>query len=211
MPNYWAVFNLKQSDDYTGDIVAFTDQSATIYVSLSTVDGKLISQFIPHLLPQSQSASTGQRRQHDAFYHTVEYKKNHYLIYASHLILLSGIESIPASALLKMARLSSDAIDQSRILFGFNEITVAVPSIGAILFDEILNPFYCFQFFSVILWFIDEYVTYAASIVIMTAGSMATTLYQVRKERRHLRDMVEKNNTTKVTCYRESQWIELLS
>ena len=110
-----------------------------------------------------------------------------------------------------MARLSSDAIDQSRILFGFNEITVAVPSIGAILFDEILNPFYCFQFFSVILWFIDEYVTYAASIVIMTAGSMATTLYQVRKERRHLRDMVEKNNTTKVTCYRESQWIELLS
>ena len=55
-----------------------------------------------------------------------------------------------------------------------------VPSIGAILFSEILNPFYCFQIFSVILWLIDEYVTYAMSIIFMTTASMVTTLYQGR-------------------------------
>ena len=53
-----------------------------------------------------------------------------------------------------------------------------MPSIGAILFSEILNPFYCFQVFSVILWLIDEYVTYAMSIIFMTTASMLTTLYQ---------------------------------
>ena len=73
MPNYWALFNLKSSDDYTGDLVAITDQSATIYVKLSTVDGKLINQFIPHLLPPQPTDNID-------FYHTVEYKKNLYFM-----------------------------------------------------------------------------------------------------------------------------------
>ena len=40
---------------------------------------------------------------------------------------------------------------------------------------------------------------------------MITTLQLVRRERRHLRDMVEKNNTSKVTCFRQSKWEEIFS
>jgi len=53
-----------------------------------------------------------------------------------------------------------------------------VLSIFEILIREILNPFYVFQLFSIILWYYDEYVLYASSIVIITTVSMATTTYQ---------------------------------
>ena len=63
----------------------------------------------------------------------------------------------------------------------------------------------------VILWFIDEYHYYACSIVIITTFSMVTTLRAVRKERKNLQQMVEKHNSTKVHCLRNSEWIDVWS
>lgn len=48
-------------------------------------------------------------------------------------------------------------------------------------FLQVLNPFYIFQLFSVILWSADEYYYYAAAIVIMSVISIATSLYTIKK------------------------------
>ncbi|MGH0149125.1 UNVERIFIED_CONTAM: hypothetical protein FKN15_015063 [Acipenser sinensis] len=46
---------------------------------------------------------------------------------------------------------------------------------------QVLNPFYIFQLFSVILWSADEYYYYAMAIVIMSVISIATSLYTIKK------------------------------
>lgn len=48
-------------------------------------------------------------------------------------------------------------------------------------FLQVLNPFYIFQLFSVILWSADEYYYYAAAIVVMSVISIATSLYTIKK------------------------------
>lgn len=42
-------------------------------------------------------------------------------------------------------------------LFGKNVIEVASRSVGALLVDEVLHPFYIFQILSIALWSIDNY------------------------------------------------------
>uniref|UniRef100_A0A7N6FJE9 ATPase 13A3 n=1 Tax=Anabas testudineus TaxID=64144 RepID=A0A7N6FJE9_ANATE len=68
-----------------------------------------------------------------------------------------------------------------RLFFGVNEIAVKVPSVFKLLIKEVLNPFYIFQLFSVILWSADEYYYYALAIVIMSVISIATSLYTIKK------------------------------
>ncbi|KAG8225089.1 hypothetical protein J437_LFUL000068 [Ladona fulva] len=48
-----------------------------------------------------------------------------------------------------------------RVVYGLNEIAVPVQSVLALLFLEVLNPFYVFQIFSFCLWFADDYFFYA--------------------------------------------------
>jgi len=42
-------------------------------------------------------------------------------------------------------------------LFGLNAIEIEAKTIGQLLMDEVLHPFYIFQIFSIILWSIDDY------------------------------------------------------
>lgn len=46
---------------------------------------------------------------------------------------------------------------------------------------QVLNPFYIFQLFSVILWCTDTYYYYASAIVLMSVISIITSLYTVKK------------------------------
>jgi len=48
-----------------------------------------------------------------------------------------------------------------------------------------LHPFYIFQLFSCTLWFIDQYVWYAACIVLISVLSLTAQIYQTRSVRRH--------------------------
>uniref|UniRef100_A0A8D3C937 Polyamine-transporting ATPase 13A3 n=1 Tax=Scophthalmus maximus TaxID=52904 RepID=A0A8D3C937_SCOMX len=70
-----------------------------------------------------------------------------------------------------------------RLFFGVNEIAVKVPSVFKLLIKEVLNPFYIFQLFSVILWSADEYYYYAVAIVFMSVISTATSVYTIKKVR----------------------------
>uniref|UniRef100_A0A8C2TQN5 ATPase 13A3 n=1 Tax=Coturnix japonica TaxID=93934 RepID=A0A8C2TQN5_COTJA len=94
------------------------------------------------------------------------------------------------------------------MFFGINEIAVKVPSIFKLLIKEVLNPFYIFQLFSVILWITDEYHYYALAIVIMSVISIVSSLYTVRKQYVMLHDMVAAHSIVRVSVCRRNQEIE---
>ncbi|XP_051515898.1 polyamine-transporting ATPase 13A2-like isoform X2 [Myxocyprinus asiaticus] len=74
-------------------------------------------------------------------------------------------------------------------IFGANIIDVPVKSYLQLLFEEVLNPFYVFQVFSIILWMSDHYYYYAACIFIISLISIAVSLYEIRKQSTTLRRM----------------------
>ncbi|XP_046388324.1 polyamine-transporting ATPase 13A3-like isoform X2 [Ischnura elegans] len=85
-----------------------------------------------------------------------------------------------------------------RVVYGLNEIAVPVHSVIALLFLEVLNPFYVFQIFSFCLWFADEYIYYALAIFIMSAASITLTIIQTRKNQRNLRGTVASSDVATV-------------
>ncbi|XP_063264045.1 polyamine-transporting ATPase 13A3 isoform X2 [Prinia subflava] len=98
--------------------------------------------------------------------------------------------------------------DYRKAFYGVNEIAVKVPSIFKLLVKEVLNPFYIFQLFSVILWITDEYHYYALAIVIMSVISIVSSLYTIRKQYVMLHDMVAAHSIVRVSVCRGNQEIE---
>lgn len=68
-----------------------------------------------------------------------------------------------------------------RIVFGDNEITVPLRDFKTLLFLEVLNPFYVFQLFSVILWFTYDYYYYACVILLMSVFGITVSVLQTKK------------------------------
>uniref|UniRef100_A0AAY4A9E2 Polyamine-transporting ATPase 13A3 n=1 Tax=Denticeps clupeoides TaxID=299321 RepID=A0AAY4A9E2_9TELE len=95
-----------------------------------------------------------------------------------------------------------------KLFFGINEITVKVPSLFKLLIKEVLNPFYVFQLFSVILWSADEYYYYAAAIVFMSVISIAISLYTIKKQYVMLHDMVADHSIVRVSVCRAGKETE---
>ncbi|XP_072475002.1 polyamine-transporting ATPase 13A3 isoform X2 [Notamacropus eugenii] len=98
--------------------------------------------------------------------------------------------------------LAKDTHAYRKLMYGMNEIAVKVPSVLKLLVKEVLNPFYVFQLFSVILWSTDEYYYYALAIVIMSVISVVSSLYTIRKQYIMLHDMVAAHSTVRVSVCR---------
>jgi cation-transporting ATPase 13A3/4/5 len=76
-------------------------------------------------------------------------------------------------------------------LYGANVVDVQEKSYWQIFVEEVLNPFFLFQLFSVILWMLEQYFLYSITIFVISAFSVATTLIdtkRVRKTKVLLRD-----------------------
>ncbi|XP_040910771.1 probable cation-transporting ATPase 13A3 isoform X2 [Toxotes jaculatrix] len=104
--------------------------------------------------------------------------------------------------------LSKTLQDYRRLFFGENEIAVRVPSLFKLLIKEVLNPFYIFQLFSVILWSAEDYYYYATAIVFMSVISIATSLYTIKKQYVMLHDMVAAHSVVRVSVCRGNKDIE---
>ncbi|CAB0016985.1 unnamed protein product [Nesidiocoris tenuis] len=76
-------------------------------------------------------------------------------------------------------------------IHGKNSMTIEIKPYGKLLVDEVLNPFYLFELFSVILWTFDEYYHYAICAVVLSSYAIVSALYQARKQSLMLRDMVK--------------------
>jgi cation-transporting ATPase 13A3/4/5 len=115
-------------------------------------------------------------------------------------------KNIPCAYFHTQNGLSRDEQDRRRVLFGNNEIEVRVQTIFQILFNEVLGPFYVFQVCSIILWAVDDYVMYASCIVVMSSLSLISSVLQIRKNQKQLRDTVVGADVVKVQ--RENGTIE---
>ncbi|XP_077465586.1 polyamine-transporting ATPase 13A2 isoform X1 [Stigmatopora argus] len=96
-----------------------------------------------------------------------------------------------------------------RQVYGPNLIDVPVKSYFTLLREEVLNPFYVFQLFSMGLWLFDEYYSYSACILIISLISIVVSLYEIRKQRLTLHNMARL--VTNVTVIRKSGELENVS
>ncbi|KAI5285610.1 hypothetical protein KEM54_000434 [Ascosphaera aggregata] len=85
--------------------------------------------------------------------------------------------------------LNADDRDQRELVFGQNAIDIEQKSVGQILIEEVLHPFYIFQVASLVLWSLDEYFYYAACIFIISVSSVGATVIETRSTMRRLRDL----------------------
>lgn len=75
----------------------------------------------------------------------------------------------------------TDAVREDRkTMFDQNTIEIEARSIGQLLIDEVLHPFYIFQIASIILWSLDDYYFYAVTIALISVLSISTTLIETR-------------------------------
>ncbi|XP_019728679.1 polyamine-transporting ATPase 13A2 [Hippocampus comes] len=89
-----------------------------------------------------------------------------------------------------------------RQVYGPNVIDVPVKSYFQLLIEEVLNPFYFFQLFSMVLWTVDEYYYYSTSIFLISFFSIGISLYEIRKQRVILHNMARL--VTNVTVIRKT-------
>ncbi|KAL2621789.1 hypothetical protein R1flu_001994 [Riccia fluitans] len=69
------------------------------------------------------------------------------------------------------------------LAYGYNQLTVAVPSLGRLLMTEVFKPFFIFQVFSIGIWMYQQYTIYAYVILSMT---VVAVLFSVLETRRNL-------------------------
>lgn len=96
--------------------------------------------------------------------------------------------------------LSAEHQKRRQVVYGLNQIVVNVQTVFGILISEVLEPFYIFQIFSLVIWSFDAYYYYASCIVIMSALSLTSSVIQTRRNQKQLRDTVQ--GTDSVMVYR---------
>lgn len=62
-------------------------------------------------------------------------------------------------------------------------------SVFGVLISEVLNPFYIFQVFSVVLWMWDNYYYYASCILIISTASVILSLVDTIGNQNEIRKM----------------------
>ncbi|NWW71797.1 AT132 ATPase, partial [Climacteris rufus] len=92
---------------------------------------------------------------------------------------------------LSRAGLDQQEHNTRRRIYGPNLIEVPVKSYARLLVEEVLNPFYIFQVFSMVLWVCDAYYYYAACIFLISTFSLGLSLYETRKQSTTLRNMAK--------------------
>ncbi|KAL2089748.1 hypothetical protein ACEWY4_014436 [Coilia grayii] len=145
-------------------------------------------------------------------YFTLHSTKYYWSDTAQNFVVFTGLEDLEVTCSAVHSKhstgLSRNQQEYRRLFFGVNEIAVKVPSVFKLLIKEVLNPFYIFQLFSVILWSADEYYYYAAAIVFMSVVSIATSLYTIKKQYVMLHDMVAAHSIVRVSVIRANNEIE---
>ncbi|XP_072266260.1 probable cation-transporting ATPase 13A4 [Pyxicephalus adspersus] len=84
-------------------------------------------------------------------------------------------------------------------LCGPNTIEVEITPIWKLLFKEILNPFYCFEVYSLSVWLATGYIEYSLAIFFMSILSVLATIYLLRMQSVKLHHMVESHNNVMVS------------
>ncbi|XP_021118552.1 cation-transporting ATPase 13A2 isoform X4 [Heterocephalus glaber] len=96
-----------------------------------------------------------------------------------------------------------------KTIFGPNVISIPVKSYPQLLVDEVLNPYYGFQAFSIGLWLADHYYWYALCIFLISAISICLSMLKTRKQSQTLKDMVKLSVRVRVCRPGEGEeWVD---
>jgi len=85
--------------------------------------------------------------------------------------------------------IDADEYESRERIFGKNQIDIEQKSMGQLLVDEALHPFYIFQIASLFLWSVDEYYYYAACIFVISIVSIASTLIETKATMKRLKEI----------------------
>ena len=99
--------------------------------------------------------------------------------------------------------LNPNEIELMKSLFGICDIDIRVSSIGKILLEELTDPFYLFQVYSIILWYFTEYMYYASVIVVLTIVSLVVSVHGTYKNLKQLQKISHYSCPVKV--YRKNE------
>lgn len=83
-------------------------------------------------------------------------------------------------------------------LYGSNSIEIEVRPLLWLIIDEITGPFYLYQFFICSIWLIQLYYQFATCILLLSAVSVATHVWQTRKQSIALREQVQSASSVQV-------------
>jgi cation-transporting ATPase 13A3/4/5 len=88
-------------------------------------------------------------------------------------------------------------------IFGVCDIDIKINSCGKILFDELTDPFYLFQLYSIILWYCTQYYYYATVIVVLAILSLTLSTYGTYKNLKKIQEISRYSCTVRV--YRKNE------
>ena len=101
------------------------------------------------------------------------------------------------------AGLNPNEVLYMKKIFGICDIDIKINSCGKILFDELTDPFYLFQLYSVILWYCTNYYYYASVIVILAVLSLVLSVYGTYKNLKKIQEISRYSCPVKV--YRKNE------
>ncbi|CAH2236992.1 jg9485 [Pararge aegeria aegeria] len=87
-------------------------------------------------------------------------------------------------------------------LYGNNSVEVEVKSYWTLFVNEVFNPFYLFQVFSIVLWSLDEYYQYATCVFLLSTGSCMMSLYQTKQMSINIHNMAGSTSLFTATVLR---------
>ncbi|CAK89910.1 unnamed protein product (macronuclear) [Paramecium tetraurelia] len=176
-------------------------QSATHFLIIG--QGKNIRQFI---LDKSQTlVKSNFSKDGDLF---IEYRlyRYYYTEYA-----FDPIETKYQTMVQMDIRQQSINRNQQLDTFGYNNTEIPDKGIVKTLIEEVLSPFYIFQFCSVLLWFWASYQRYATVILITSLISIFITLYEQRKSFYRLQQLSKFNIPVQILDEGQVKEIESIS
>lgn len=114
-------------------------------------------------------------------------------------VKLNGLDAnVPATLFHQMKGLDLYTQRSRQLVYGLNQIFIPLKSVLTLLFIEVLNPYYVFQVFSVVLWFCYNYYYYAVVIVLMIVFGITISIIQTRKNQLALYETVMSQETAVV-------------
>lgn len=81
--------------------------------------------------------------------------------------------------------------DFARVLYGPGEIIVPSANVFLLFIDELLNPFYIFQIFSLGIWYWEAYTLFAIVLSVLSAFSILSSVYDSWSANRRVRKLAK--------------------
>lgn len=101
-------------------------------------------------------------------------------------------------AALYVEELESKEVADKKTLMGDNICDVPSPNYFMLVFAKISHPYYLFQVFSAIVWFLQEYTVYAIVILVLSFISLSWEVGSEISNNRRLRNLMHSNRKVKV-------------